>query len=237
MRAEEKEVDGAELERAQRLTESELEKGDDEELPEVVADEERDLQREERGGLLEAMRAILARQHVVVDELQLPAHELRALEALKAAVDGRDPKLAMFVYASDRRSLLEQALTVLESNVSYSDAVYAQIVERVGALRRDLTNLEDSQDELLDGAQKEALEKTGGPPKPKPPPVEVDPDAPKPPSTLSGPEVKEPPKPATTLGDAAEIAAAQADAIPQTHVKADEPKAEAKKPWWKRPFG
>ena len=77
MRAEDKAVDGPDLERQQRLTESELEKEDEEELPEVIADEQRDLVRAERGALIVAIEAILARDHVVVDQLLLPAHELR----------------------------------------------------------------------------------------------------------------------------------------------------------------
>ena len=223
MKAEDKDVDGADLEREQRLEESELEKEDEEELPEIVPDEQRELVRTERGVLLRAVEAILAREHVVVDMLSLPAHELRALESLKAAVDGRDAKLHMFVYASDRRDLLEQALAVLQPNMPYDDASYQLLVARVGDLRRTLSTLEDSEDELIDGSERSAIAKTDGPP-----PEEVDPDAPKPPSTLYGDEVEEAPRPATTLGDPAEIAAVQEAA-------AAEP--EKKRPWWKRPFG
>jgi len=226
LRAEEKEVDGPDLERHERLRESELDKGDDEELPELLAEQQRELVRTERGGLLVAVEAILAHDHVVVDELQLPAHELRALDALKAAVDGKDTKLHRFVFASDRRDLLEQALAVLQPNLAYDQASYCQLVERVSLLRHELTGLEDSQDELLDGSQKAELDATR--PKPPPPPgepAELDPDAPKPPSTLYGPDAVEEAKPATSLGDPAEIAAAQADELPK------------KKPWWKRPFG
>lgn len=239
MRAEEKEVDGPDLDRQTRLTESGLDKQDEEELPEVLAEQQRELVRTERGGLLVAVEAILAHDHVVVDQLQLPAHELRALDALKAAVDGKDSKLHRFVFASDRRHLLEQALAVLQPNLAFNDASYAQLVARVAGLRHALTELEDSQDELLDGSQKEDLAKAT-PPKPPSEPTEIDPDAPKPPSTLhgpdvadapkpastlGGPEVREEPKPETSLGDPAEIAAAQADELPK------------KKPWWKRPFG
>ena len=241
MRAEEKEVDGPDLERHERLTESELDKGDDEELPELLVEQERELVRTERGGLLVAVEAILAHDHVVVDELQLPAHELRALDALKAAVDGRDAKLHQFVFASDRRDMLEQALAVLQPNLAHDDASYTLLVHRVAMLRHELTELEDSQDELLDHSQKDEL--AAAQPKPPPPvdaPAEVDPDAPKPASTLygpdevqapkqastlGGPELREEAKPVSSLGDPSEIASAQAEEAPK------------KKPWWKRPFG
>jgi hypothetical protein len=247
VRAEENQVDGRELEREQRLAESELEKGEDEELPEVIAEGQRDLAPTDRGALVEAMREILAGHDVVVDVLKLPAHELRALAALQAAVEGRDA-LHAFVFASDRRAMLEQALVVLQPNLAYDDETYAELVTHVGELRRGLSNLEEAQEEMIGEHEHAQLAK------PKPP-GEVDPDAPKPPSTLAvgpelneppkpastlaGPDVKEPPKPASTLsagpdvkdeaapatslGDAQEIAAAQADETPKV-----------KKPWWKR---
>jgi len=250
VRVEDKEVDGLELEREQRLAQSELDKQDDEELPEVHADQQRDLARTERGALLAALRAILASEHVIVATLQLPAHELRALEALQEAVEGRDGQLDMFVYATDRRGLLEQALAVLQPNLAYDDETYVELVARVGELRRELLHLEEAQDELEDRHPKQLAKKPAGEP------AEVDPDAPKPASTLSigpevedaskpastlsvgpevkdapkpastlaaGPEVKEEAKPATSLGDEKEIAAAQAEEMPK-----------AKKSWWKR---
>jgi hypothetical protein len=252
LRAEDKEVDGRELEREQRLAESELDKGVDEELPEVVADELRVLAPTERGALVAAMREILAGNDIVIDTLHLPAHELHALEALQAAVEGRDGMHA-FVYAEDRSSLLEQALAVLQPNLAYDDETYGELVARVGELRRGLSNLAEAQEEM--GGEGEHAELAKKPPESSVPGPDVDPDAPKPPSTLSaGLEIKEPPKPATSLagpelkdaakpastlsagpevkedaaaatslGDATEIAAAQADETPKV-----------KKPWWKR---
>ncbi|HTR54346.1 MAG TPA: hypothetical protein VMJ10_26820 [Kofleriaceae bacterium] len=234
MRAQDKEVDGRELEREQRLAESELDKRDDDELPEVHAEQQRDLARGERAGLLAAMRAILDGEHVIVATLHLPAHELRALEALQEAVEGRDTQLDMFVYATDRRGLLEQALAILQPNLAYDDETYVELVARVGELRRTLVHLEEAQDELED---RHPVAKAKQPD--AKPPTEVDPDAPEPASTLSvGPEVKDAPKPASTLaggpdvqeeakpatslGDEKEIAAAQADEVPK------------KKSWWKR---
>jgi hypothetical protein len=247
LRAEDKQVDGIELERAERETESELEKEDDEELGELVVEEKRDLARTEQGALLEAVRAIFARDYVVVSALRLPHHELRALDALKAAVDGRDGALHQFVYAADRRELLEQALAVLQPNLAYDDRQYAALVAHVSELRHELTSLEDAQDELLEHHEVAAV-KTDAKPPPEDDQPEVDPDAPKA-STLYGAEVAAPAKPGTSLGDAAEIAAAQKDAIPKSRVEPEqagavEPAAEAaaadapkKKPWWKRPFG
>lgn len=245
MRAEDKEVDGRDLEREQRESESELEGQDEDVLPE--ADLASAFEAEYRGQVLAAMRAILERQQIVVESLQLPQRELRALEALKAAVDGRDHQLSQFVYASDRRHLLEQALAVLQPNAVELAGAFHEVVQRVGALRHDLKELEDSQDELLEGHQKAALAKADGDTDDKPkPPDDVaapagstlsgpelapepeaasslygaeDPPQPKAATTLVGPEVPAQPAQASTLGDPAEL------------------EAQAKKPWWRRPFG
>jgi len=194
LRAEDKEVDGRELEQDLQLEHSELEKSDEEELPAAMLDEVRDLAREQQGTLLAAIQTILARELIVIDALRLPAHELHALECLKAAVDGKDTKVAQFVFASDRRHLLEQALAVLQPNLAIDDAAYAKLVERVSGLRRDLANLEDAQDELLDGHHREIAKAAGAPDdKPKP---EVPEGAP---SSLYGPEVAEPARPSSSL--------------------------------------
>lgn len=196
MRAEDKDVDGRELERdVEKQRESDLEKSDDEELPELQS--EADQSTEHRGQLIALVRAIFNREHVVVDNQQLPARELKALEALQAAVEGRDAKLSQFVYANDRRDLLEQALAVLQPNFVSGDEKHAQmlgaygdLIERVAALREGLVDKEDAQDDLLRANTHLAVTKAEGeqdePPKPGD-------------STLTGPERKEPPKPATTL--------------------------------------
>ncbi|HSN29963.1 MAG TPA: hypothetical protein VLT45_26935 [Kofleriaceae bacterium] len=220
MRAEDKEVDGRELEDdIERQRESELEKSDDEDLPELQS--EANQETEHRGQVVALVRAILNREHVVVDTQQLPQRELKALEALQAAVEGRDAKLAQFVYASDRRDLLEQALAVLQPNFVSGDEKHAQVlgdyhdvIEQVAALREGLVDKEDAQDDLLRGNPHVAPTKAEGdqddeaPGEPKP--GESKPgestltgperkEPPKPASTLAGPEVKEPPKPASTL--------------------------------------
>jgi hypothetical protein len=251
MRAEDKEVDGPELEReTERQRDSELEKEDEEELAELSSVDERDA--EHRDQVITAMRMILERDNIVVDELKLPARELKALEALKAAVDGKDGKLSQFVYATDRKNLLEQALAVLQPNFVSGDAqraqvmgVYQDLIDKVADLRTGLVELADSQDDLLHAADKTAMQKADGDkddgdddddtpktstlsdgPEVKPeakkssladgPEVKAETAS----STLAdGPAVKDDPKGPTTLGDPAELAAAQ------------------KTPWWKRALG
>jgi len=247
VRAEDKDVDGRELERdTERQRDTELEKSDDDELPELLPEAEQTL--ENRGELIHVVRAIFNREHVVVENLALPARELKALEALQAAVEGRDTKLSQFVYASDRRDLLEQALAVLQPNFVTGDEKHAQllgaygdVIERVAALREGLVDKEDAQDDLLranttvvatkaEGDQDDEPPKPGestltGPERKLPaklatsltgPELE---EAPKPATTLTGPEVKDEPKGPSTLGDAKDLAEAQ------------------KLPWWKRVLG
>ncbi|MDB4953541.1 MAG: hypothetical protein JWO36_1110 [Myxococcales bacterium] len=211
MRAEDKEVDGPELVRAEKKSGDELDKGDDEELPEIAGEETRDIHNADRGVLLGAMRMILEESQLDVETLQLPKRELVALEALQAAVSGRDSELDKFMYATDRSEMLEQALAVLQPNLAQGDAneiagVFEEMVGRVGDLRRDLKGLEDAQDELLDGSQKDALAKAeGGDTCDKPKPdgdTSLDgPErkAPAKPTSLLGPELKEAPRPASTL--------------------------------------
>jgi hypothetical protein len=198
---------------------------EEEQLPEPVTEAVRDATLERRAQLLGAVRMILARQKLEIGQLQLPARERQALAALQAAVQGKSADLNEFVYASDRRDLLEGALAVLQPDLTHADdrtsreltVQFADMAERVGLLREALSDLEDAQDELLDPHEKVALEAAaaGAPkPKPKPKPAPVDPDAPRPattligpdlpaaapqPTTLTGPEVKEAPKPPTTL--------------------------------------
>ena len=237
MRAEDKEVDGLELEReTERQRESELEKEDEEELPELQSSEDRDA--EHRGQVINAMRLILEREHVVVDELKLPARELKALDALKAAVDGKDGKLSQFVYATDRKNLLEQALAILQPNFVSGDAQrtqvlgsYHDLIEKVADLRHGLVELADAQDELLHATDKTAMQKADGD---KDDTDDADDDKPKKSTLADGPEVKpeakkstladgpaatDEPKAQSTLGDPADLAAAQ------------------KTPWWKRVLG
>jgi hypothetical protein len=245
--------------------------------------------REQRSQVLAAIHAILEHRSVSLTRLELPVLQTRALEALKTAADGKTPSRDVFVYASDRRDLLEQALAVLQPQLAQADdhashdlrEELAGLTDRVAALRHELTALEDSQDELLEPMQKRALEagEPTDPPKPKPSPV--DPDAPRPASTLTGPELAEPPRPgsaltgpelaepprpgsaltgpelpepprpastltgpalpdraaaATTLGgDDLPVEPAPTSSL--TGEPTDEASPQAKRPWWRRPFG
>jgi hypothetical protein len=160
-----------------------------------------------RGELLGAIRMLLEHQPLDVEALQLPEREKLALDALRTAVEGRD-SIGHFVYAEDRRDLLEQALAVLQPDLTRADdqtardlqVQFEDLTAHVGDLRHALTNLEDAQDELVEGRHdqltKDATEPTD---KPKPKPKPSDPDAPRPPTTLTGPERPEPPTPAPTV--------------------------------------
>jgi len=176
----------------------------DEQLPETVGEAVTESSMELRGALLGAIRMVLADQQVHVAELALPAREARALEALQLAVTGQS-ELGAFLYASDRRDMLEQALAVLQPDLTHTDAQTArelqaqlsEITARVGELRHTLTSLDDAQDELVEVQQKAALEETESDDKPKPKPS--DPDAPRPATTLTGPALPDTAPPPTTL--------------------------------------
>lgn len=218
MRQEQKEVDGFELERAEeRRRETELVAEDEDQLydldglPEYHRDEER------AATVSGAMQKIVAREHIVIDELQLDRRELLALEAIKTAVEGRDQQINGFVFAEDRRTLLEQALAVLQPDLVSLEMVggtaYHELVQQLGELREELDNLEDAQEDLelrrLHATQGEASE-TDDKPEPDDDTSLTGPERTiaKPASSLTGPEREQDPKPPTTLGDPKEIAAA-----------------------------
>jgi hypothetical protein len=250
MRAEDREIDGLELEReTDRQRDSELEEEDEEELHELQSSEDR--HSAHRTSVIATMRAILDGDHVVIDDLRLPARELRALEAFQAAVEGKDTQLSQFVYATDRKNLLEQALAVLQPNFITGDAEHAQVlgtysdlIEKVADLRTGLLDLSDAQDELLrgnpnlakDAGDKDDADDTDDE-TPAPSSLADGPEAkreaatstlsdgpevhhaPAPSTLADGPAVTPEPRGPTTLGDPADIAAAQ------------------KTPWWKRMLG
>ncbi|MBC7976805.1 MAG: hypothetical protein H7138_17660, partial [Myxococcales bacterium] len=166
----------------------------EEQLPEAITEAVSQASTELRGKLLGAIRMVLEDQDVEISELALPEHEANALESLQIAVSGRSD-LGRFVYASDRRDMLEQALAVLQPNLIHADvksaheleAQFEALTARVGDLRHRLTNLEDSQDELVEVQQKSLLEEGETAPGDKPKPAPSDPDAPRPATTLTGP--------------------------------------------------
>ncbi len=268
MRTEEKDVDGLDLELAERQHKADL--GQDHEakaftdgaLPLFGSEAQRDVERQRNTRLIDAMRQILDARESVTDttqalkisELGLPEREAKALQALQDAVIGRS-STGLFVHAEDRRELLEQALAVLQPNLtsgSTSELGDVQmslgaLTESVGALRDVLGDLEDAQEEIL-GVDKDRFATKAKPGKPEDP---VDPDKPKPPSTLmaAGPEAKREEKPSTlsmgpevkqeakpsTLSAGPEVK--EAPEAPTTLGDVKEIAEVEKKPWWRRPFG
>ena len=285
MQLEDKLVDGREAAHIESQQRTDVLEHGEATLPEPMVEAVHDASTERRGQLLGAIRMILDRQTLVVGQLHLPQREARALDALQVAASGKSRDLGQFVYASDRRDMLERSLAVLQPNLTRADdqtarelhAQFADLAERVAELREALTQLEDSQDELFENHEKAALEQgdTGDKPKPTP----SDPDAPRPATTLVGPERSEPARPPTTLVGpelppepappttlvgperpeparppttlvgpelppepvpASTLdgpAPAPAAATPSSLGDAEEIAAQAKRPWWKRPFG
>jgi TolA-binding protein len=155
VRAEEKELEGPELEREERTRdEAEIE---EEELPVASGEELVDVELRHRSTLFDALRLVMAGENVNVSLLYLPQRETHALEALQAAVNGQD-SVGEFVFAEDRRALLEQALAVLQQNVTHGDpaqlaelhAKFDELTGQVGELRERLTSLEDAQEDLIE---------------------------------------------------------------------------------------
>jgi hypothetical protein len=219
LRQEDKQVDGPELERAEeRKRESELVEEKDDALYDLDGQPEHTVDREQSSGVVAAMKTIMKGEQIVINDLKLSKRHQTALEALKTAVEGKDQSLSQFVYAEDRRTLLEQALAVLQpelADLSQLGQPFQDLLKTVGELRDKLNVLEDSEEELVEGRAKDYVQTEGdtddkpddddddrsltGPPR----------DIKKPASQLGGPERKAEPKPATTLGDPAEIADAQ----------------------------
>lgn len=271
MRAEEKELEGPELERDMRVEAGRQEEHEEEELPIQAGEEARDIAMDHRSRLFDALQLILARQEVNVSLLYLPQREALALETLQAAVTGKDT-MGEFVFAEDRRVLLEQALAVLQQNLTYGEpaqlaelhAKFDALTNNVAELRAELTNLEDAQEELIEGrdrgmeidGDRDDKPKPGkpedasltGPDRPepaKPPSTLSGPERPAPakaPSTLSGPERTEERKPPSVYDEASDAAArsdeAQAVAAAAAHArdKAEAGAADAKAAPAKKPW-
>ncbi len=230
MRAEDKQLEGPELEREQRVDRPQAH--EEAEMPVLAGEEVRDVGMDHRSHLLDALQLILAGEHVNLGLLYLPRRETLALEALHAAVHGAD-SLGEFVFAEDRRSLLEQALAVLQANLTYGEpAQLAELQSKFGLLtgqlaelREQLTSLEDAQEERdeFHNAAKQRGEASDGEhdddDDDKPKPLAADAKEPtlaefvttltgparaepaKPPSTLAGPELPAAPPRVSTLTD------------------------------------
>ena len=197
MRVEDKQLDGPDLARAQKQIEDQ--EREEAEVDELAAEVQRDVDRERRELIVATMRHIVERRHVVVDTLPLAQRDLNALAYLQAAVEGKDPMLAQFVYAEDRKTLLEQALAILQPSLVHEDAKlrddYQVVVASVARLRvRAERARAEAQEELcvtgpvgLKVVKPEGDDDEGEDDKPKP-------------STLDGPAVEIPPW-KSTLGD------------------------------------
>ena len=255
MRQEAKEVDGFELEREEeRKRESDLVEEDEEELFDLDGKPEHEREEKRTGAIAGAMRQILEREHIVLNDLELDKRELKALEALKTAVDGRDQQLDGFVYAEDRRTLLEQALAVLQPDIATLEQLggpeFEKMLKDVAELRVALNNLEEAQEEVephkLRGEKGEAGDTDDKPADDDQSLTGPERKIEKPKSSLAGPERKEEPKPATSLTGPEVTEEAKpkssltgpevkAEAKPPTSLGDEKELAEiAKKPWWKR---
>jgi hypothetical protein len=249
LRQEDKEVDGFELEREEeRRRENELIEEDEEALYDLDGKPEHEREQDRSGIVSEAMHKILEGDHLVINDLDLSQRELRALEALKTAASGRDQNLHGFVFAEDRRALLEQALAVLQPDLatlqSAGGEAFEQLVGEVAKLREQLGQLEDAQEEiephkkLADkgeapdtddaddkgdkgnkGDKDDDTSLTG-------PERKLD----KPASTLAGPERTPEPKPPTTLTGPDR----KEEPRPPTTLGDPNEIAAAAPPWWKR---
>ena len=244
MREDEKQVDGPDLEREQEK-ETLVEDKEEELLPDA-GEQARAIDQERSGMLLGAMRMILDKQQLLVSSLHLPQREERALEALQAAVSGRTSNTDRFVYAEDRRSMLEQALAVLQPNLAGGDKTLlaemheqmSMLTRRVSEVRNQLEHLEEAQEGLSAHeihANKAEAGDTDDKPKPTPSDLDAPNPAPSSPSSLVGPDLKEAPRPASSLtGPALE----QASKPPTSLGDPAEIEAAAKQlPWWRRPLG
>lgn len=159
MRLEDKELEGPDLEREQGLeTQQDETLENDKELPEHAGPEVVDAELAHRSRMFEALQSILAGENIAIPMLYLPQREAAALEALQAAVTGRDRSMNTFLFAEDRKSLLEQALSVLQQNLTRGDAEtlavlharYDALTDSVAELRGELLDLEDAQDDLIE---------------------------------------------------------------------------------------
>jgi hypothetical protein len=188
LRQEEKEVDGPELEAAEeRKRETELVEEKDDEVHDLDGkpyEMEGQRDKDRSGAVVGAMRKILEGEHIVINDLKLPQRELKALEALKTAKTGREGQLDQFVYAEDRRALLEQALAVFQPDIVTLERDAGQsfddLMKGVTDLREKLNVLQDSEEEVFQRGEENAKGETDSDDKPKP-----DDD-----QTLTGPERK-----------------------------------------------
>ena len=160
MRAEEKQVADQDLQRSE-MKESLLE-GDEKQLQQGLGNEREVSARDPE--LLAAVRDVLDKKPVIARALGLPERETKALEMLQTAVSARN-HLDKWVYAEDRQQMLEQALAVLQPTLTSSHSTIgsdmrddlADMIESLHALRTDLADLEDAQEDTIGSATEEEI--------------------------------------------------------------------------------
>jgi hypothetical protein len=244
LRQEDKEVDGPELEQAEeRKRENELVEEDEEALLDLDGKPYEMQHDRERGGVaVAAMRHILEGRHIVINDLDLSKRELKALEALKTAKTGKSGDLDKFVYAEDRRTLLEQALAVLQPDLVHLDSdSFDDLIKEVSDLRTQLNERQDAQEELPRHAEVEKTSETDTDDKDD---EDKDDDKSldgperkleKPKSTLSeGKELKAGEKPKSSLADGKEVTPTAKGPTSLGDAK-EIAAAEKALPFWKKP--
>lgn len=262
MRQEEKEVDGPELEHEEeRKRQTELVEEKDDELHDLDGkpyEMEGQRDKDRSGAIVGTMRKILEGEHIVINDLKLSPRELKALDALQTAVRGRDGALDRFVYAEDRRALLEQALAVLQPDIVNLEREAGQpfedLMKEVSGLREKLNVLEDAEENIHHHPEENAKGETDSDDKPADedqsltgPERKVE----KKKSALAeGPEVKEAPKPKSVLSEGPEVKDEKKETTltsgpelkeakkPETSLGDAKEIAEAQKqPWWRSSRG
>lgn len=210
MRPEEDVVGFERAERQRGLLEQyqdEFEEGEARVYDEQVA-EVRISDREHHDDVLTAMKSILEGRPLDLEELHLSEQEQSALAAMRAAFTGKDARYNKFMFAEQRRELLEQALAALQPmlalDVSREPELrenYDLLVEEITELREHLVSLEDAQDEeilLHHGAGKEEESEQDGGDKGD---DDQDDGEPKSSALFDGPEVPPLRTPPSTLSD------------------------------------
>ncbi len=222
MKQEAKEIDGPDLEQAEeRKRENELVDEKEDKLHDLDGRYETTMDVAHRDAVVDALRAVVAGERIVINDLALSKRHLIALEAVKTAVEGKDQELSQFVYAEDRRTLLEQALAILQPELATLDhysTPFDDLMKQVGELRANLDILEDAEEELVEGRAHDVVktetdtddtDDTDGSVdvdgEGEGDALEVDDD-----TSLTGPErtIKKPP---SSLGDAGDVEAGQQD--------------------------
>jgi hypothetical protein len=205
LRQEDKQVDGPELEQAEeRKRETELVEEKEDEVYDLDGQQEHGADKDRAGTVMEAMQRILRGETISIEDLKVSKRHEVALEALITAVQGRDPRLSRFVYAEDRRTLLEQSLAVLQpelANLDQRSSMFEDLLKNVGELRGRLNTLQDAEgEEQVIRAHEESKDEADQDEDDKPDQDEDNED-----EAMLGFEETIPPRPTTTLGDPDEI--------------------------------